>query len=660
MPKSTKNKDISIECELDGTLEKTIIMIPETTVKSGYKEIFNLNKIASKRPVSCANGKLIKMENKKNNKISFRQISNFKPEDKIIKFILSAFIIKTMDKDEPVNMNVTLNKGNNAFSSVNATCKLNKKVSISNAPVSENLECTIENVDNPKEYKGLELVDSEEISGIPNNPNMTNTSVVDELIEKGEIKNLTKEEDKNETPPVFTPKSFNGLGCRSSGVFSIKGKFNKKIDKHFRFNLPLSYPLIDVKCTIPESNDTSDIDIICQTKSPFTKSKIIIEPLTVSKNNSEVISLLPTSSENEISCENYQAVSLKKKRKKLKAPFSFRQAQKFEYNKDKGIISFILYVIKKATANIPKKLELKVRPVSDNGRRRLDSGKDFTPINMDCTADSAASDPVKLSCNGEGNKGSSVSGAVILDSDDISGIPSDENSSNPKLVDDLISKKIVNDCSNGCSLPTFKNGNFEKPIQGSTINIKGDIEGNITNSSIFNLSIFPDSYGDCQINNDTKLIECYNKEEIENSIILIEESVVKSLDGKELFLLKDGVKSDSDDISLLISDKEHLKEEDPGNPNTTDDTTTPSPPSPPAASAKNFFNKASEDRGLSGGAIAGIIIACVVAIAAALGIAYLIKSREKTVAPIEQIDAIQIGNSTDIGTSVGHFDTTTA
>ena len=182
----------------------------------------------------------------------------------------------------------------------------------------------------------------------------------------------------------------------------------------------------------------------------------------------------------------------------------------------------------------------------------------------------------------------------------------------------------------------------------------------IPNSSIFNLSIFPDSYGDCQINNDTKLIECYNKEEIENSIILIEESVVKSLDGKELFLLKDGVKSDSDDISLLISDNKHLKEEDPGNPNTTDDTTTPSPPSPPAASAKNFFNKASEDRGLSGGAIAGIIIACVVAIAAALGIAYLIKSREKTVAPIEQIDAIQIGNSTDIGTSVGHFDTTTA
>ena len=654
-------------------------MIPETTVKSGYKEIFNLKKIASKRAVSCANGKLKKINKKKDNKISFRQISHFKPEEKTIKFIFTAFILKSMEKEEFINLNVTLDKGNNTFSSETAKCTLKDKITVSNGPVSENFECTIDNVENATEYKGLELVDSEDVSGIPSDPNMTNTSVVDELIESGEIKNLTIEENKNNTPPVFTPSSLNGLGCRSSGSFTIKGKFNKKIDKHFRFNLPLSYPLIDAKCTVPESNDTDEIDIVCQTKSPFTKSKIVIEPLTVSKNNSEVISLLSTSSEDEISCENYQAVSLKKKRKKFKAPFSFRQTQKFK--KNNGVITFILYVLKKAeAASIPKSLEIKVRPVKENGRRRLDSsGDDLTPVNMDCTAEPTESDLVQLSC--KGNADPSASGVVILDSDDISGIPLDKNSSNPKLVDDLINKKIVDDCSSGegCSLPKFENGKFDE--LSSTIYIKGDIDikdGNIANSSIFNLSIFPDSYGDCQINTDTSKIECYNKEEIEDSLILIEETVVKSPNGSDLFLLKGGVKSDRDDISLLASDNVHLyskedspSSEEPINPSTSpSNTNEPAPPSPtsapsnstvpsPVSSVKNFFNKASEDRGLSGGAIAGIVIACAVALIAALGIAYIIKSRGK-IEPSQQIETIQLGNSNDIGTSVGHFNSTTA
>ena len=665
LPKSTKNTEVRIECELDGTLEKTILMIPETTVKSGYKEIFNLNKIKSKRAVSCANGKLKKINKKKDNKISFRQISGFKPEGKNIKFIFTAFILDSMKKGNSINMNVTLNKGNNIFTSQTAKCTLNKDVA-SSLGASESFECTIENVENATEYKGLELVDSEDVSGIPNNPNMTNTSVVDDLIESGEIKNLSLEENKNNIPPVFNLSSIDGLGCRSSGAFFIKGLSNKKVDKSFRFNLPLSYPLIDAKCTVPEINKTGEeIEIVCQTKSSFTKSKIVIEPLTVSKNNSEVISLSSASSNDEISCENYQAVSLKKKRKKFKAPFSFRQTQKFE-NKN-GVINFILYVLKKAeAASIPKNLEIKVRPVIGNGRRRLDSGDDLTPVNMDCTAASTDDDPVKLSCSGKADP--SASGLVILDSEDISGIPLDENSANPKLVDELINEKIVVDCSSErCSLPEFTNGKFDD--LSSTFYINGEIKnGDKVNNSVFNLSIFPDSYGDCQINTDTGKIECYNKEEIDDSLVLIEETVVKSSNGTDLFLLKGGVKSESDDISLLASDLEHLvpnngsepltpESSTPTSSPTSSPTSTPNNSTTPISSVKNFFNKASEDRGLSGGAIAGIVIACAVALIAALGIAYIIKTREK-IEPSQQIETIQLGNSNDIGTSVGHFNST--
>ena len=327
--------------------------------------------------------------------------------------------------------------------------------------------------------------------------------------------------------------------------------------------------------------------------------------------------------------------------------------------KKNGVISFILYVLKKAEANIPKKVEIKVGLVKGNGRRRLDSGNDLTPVNMDCNVDSTDSDTVPLTCSGNGD--SSGAGVVILDSDDISGIPLDENSSNPAVVDDLINKKIVKDCSNGCSLPNVTNGKFDD--LSSTIYIKGDMDDGIKNSSIFNLSIFPDSYGDCQINTDTKLIECYNKEEIENSQVLIEETVVKDLDGKDLFFLKGGVTSNSDDISLLINDDVHSKEEDtpqtnPSSSSNSTEQTTTTPSSPASSVKKNFNNKANENKGLSGGAIAGIVIACAVAVIVAFLVAYFFKTSGKP--PVQQVEQIQMGSSNDIGASVGHFNSSVA
>ena len=652
LPKSPKGKKAFIVCELDGTLEKTKIMIPETTVKSGYKELFNLNKIQSKRKVTCANGKLKKMEKKKDNKISFRQISHFKPNgnDKV-KFIFSAFVLENMKKGKTIDMNVNLDKGDNTFLNANATCTLKNDVSGSNG---EDFECEVEKVENADKVKGVELVESEEISGVPSDPNMTNTSVVDELIDSGEVKDLTEDKNKKDAPPVFEPKSINGLGCRSSGQFSIKGKFNKKIDKHFRFNLPLSYPSIDARCTVPESSSGEEVDVTCQTRSTFTKSKIIIEPTTVSKNNTEVVTMKSASLDDEISCEDYLAVSLRNKRKKFKAPFSFRQAQNFD-NKN-GLIKFVLFALLKKDA--PKKvqsktietIEIKVVLLKD-GRRRLNSGDNSTPLNINCDTKSTQGDTAELNCEGKGEG----NGVVVKGSDDLSGVPSDENSANPAKVDDKIKKNQLVDCTGDkcASLPKFTNAKIDNDkCTKDTIYIKGEIEdkeGKLPDGAIFDLSYFPDSYGDCQIDKSKKLIECYNKEEIENSIVLVEETVVKAANGTDLFLLEGGVKSDKDDLSFSISDKVH-KEEEPN-------ATVTDPTSPPVSSVKNnYFKKESSDRGLSGGAIAGIVIACVVAVAAAIAVIYFVKTGGSK--SVEQVETIPMENSNDIGASIGHFKAT--
>lgn len=98
----------------------------------------------------------------------------------------------------------------------------------------------------------------------------------DKLIESGELLDFTLEENKNNTSPIFKTSSFNSISCKSSEVFLLKGKFNKKIN-HFKFNLPLSYPQIETRCTAPESNEGEEIEIVCRTKSLFSKLKMIVE-----------------------------------------------------------------------------------------------------------------------------------------------------------------------------------------------------------------------------------------------------------------------------------------------------------------------------------------------------------------------------------------------
>ena len=243
--KEYKDLEYKIVCELDGTIENNKIMIPQTIIFKGYKEMFALNKISTKREVSCINGILKKANKKLNNKITFRQVNNYISSEKEISFIFSAFALENMKKGKQIYMNMNLNLGKDIFISKIAICVL--KESVSGASLEEQIpvdfSCSIKGLDNTNVIIGLELISCEEITGIPNNPNMTNPIEVDKLIKKGEIKDYSLKENKNVFPPAFKISSLNSLGCKSTGIFKLKGKLYKP-SKHFRFNLPLSYPLL--------------------------------------------------------------------------------------------------------------------------------------------------------------------------------------------------------------------------------------------------------------------------------------------------------------------------------------------------------------------------------------------------------------------------------
>ena len=643
LPKSTKNNEVKIECELDGTIENEKIMIPETTVLFGFKEIFTFNKIQTKREVSCANGKLKKMNKKLENKISFRQMSHFKPSGKIVSFILSAFIIENMEKGKEISMDVNLDKGNEEFLTETATCKLNEAVSgaSEDKQVASDFECSIENIEDAEKVIGLEVLKCDEVSGIPSEPNMTNPAEVDKLIESGEVLDYTLEVNKKSIPPSFKTASITSLGCRSSGVFKLKGKFDKKIE-HFRFNLPLSYPLVDTRCDVPEANEGEDIEVICKTKSPFSSSKIIIEQSTITKNNSEAISLLPISSEEEVSCEDFKEVYTRKMEKLYRAPFSFRQVSNFK--NDNGIIHFLLFVFKTEFYKGEKEITISINSILKSSLRHLDD--DIIPLNVDCTATSTESNPISFDCPLKGSP--LINNVVVTDSDELSGIP-ENDLANPSVVDDLIKNGTVKDCSkDDCSLPTFTGELSYSDCNSGIINIEnGKIDGDIKDGSVFNLSISPESYGDCQISVNDKKIECYNKEEILDGKIIIPETVVRDKENStDLFKLT-GVVSDTDDISCAINDDMHASPTEP-----SDTPSNEISPNKTISDGHRYVRNKSSS-GLSGGAIAGIIIGVIAAIIALISIIVIAKQRSNVKPPMENISINN--NNNVISDSLGNF-----
>ena len=554
LPKSNKDADVEIKCTLDGTIDESKIMIGQTTVLINQKEEFILDKISTETKVSCSNGKLKKMNKKLDNKLSFRQMSHFKPSGNEVSYSFSALAVDNMPKGKKIGMNVNLEKKSHEYLSKTASCTLSSEITGASETVQvpADFDCSVADVPNAEEFVGLELSSCEEINGIPEDLNMTNPATIDALIEIGKIPDFTLEENKVNIPPTFKPSSFGSVGCKSSGVFSIKGKFNKVINKHFKFNLPLSYPSIESRCTVPEAKEGEDVEIECKTKSSFSSSKIIIEQSTISKDNSEIMTLLSSSSEEEISCGDYFSVSKKKMRKKFKSPFSFRQTQKFKNNN--GDISFSLFAFKTENYHNEKSLEIKANLIKNSALRHLE---EVIPTYIGCGASSTSSNPIELECSTKAD--SDVTGVTILDSDDLMGIPSNETLSNPALLDSLIREGKAKDCSaESCSLPIFSKAKFSNSVcQNGTINITGDIDGVIPDGSIFNLSIYPDSYGDCNITLNSKKIECFNKEEIDSQPVMIEEVTVSNMNSTDLFLLKGGVKSDDDDISCAINENLH-------------------------------------------------------------------------------------------------------
>ena len=105
--------------------------------------------------------------------------------------------------------------------------------------------------------------------------------------------NLSLEENKNNkniTPPTFDIKRIDTDLCDEKGKMIITGSFDEDIIDQLTFEIPLSFPMTDVKCKVESA--TANVDITCkiQKVKKFEKFKrFVFEPRMIKNKKKEIL-----------------------------------------------------------------------------------------------------------------------------------------------------------------------------------------------------------------------------------------------------------------------------------------------------------------------------------------------------------------------------------
>lgn len=289
---------ILIKCNTMDNFNKEIIQIESKIVYDiDYNELFYISSTESLSYINCENNMEIKKgeaTKKLNAILSFRQASKFKKDNNKYHFFLATFIKENIEYNTKITLKVKLkNEVNNTIKNVINKRKLSPS-EIQNAECSVRLKTDIDEIgvgaagwdcetgeSSISDAIGLDIIGSDDISGIPDDPALIDPAQTDELIAKGEIYDYSIEENLNELLPIFNTLALNYSLCRNNGSFYFEGNVTSSIPKDVVFNLTLSYPETVFACRLPRTLKGQITQIECFNRDYFENSSIIIEETVI-------------------------------------------------------------------------------------------------------------------------------------------------------------------------------------------------------------------------------------------------------------------------------------------------------------------------------------------------------------------------------------------
>ena len=325
-----ENQDTSVRCKMNSveanykayiycdTFENinNINISPKIIYGMNNNELFYLNETQFLDNIYCANNdqiKLTKAKKKMESFVSFRQVSKFRKLDNRYSFFLATFIKKEIDFDQKIYLTVLIKsptqninshiKGRTLyFRKLSPTeeqtveCTVNSKTNINSDGIgAAGWGCTTGESSIP-DAEGLDIIESDEIAGIPSDPKLIDPAKTDSLIQSGEVKDYSVEENLNILLPLFRTLELNYSMCKNNGSLLFIGTTSSTIENDVLFNLTLSYPNSIFACKLPRSLKDQLTQIECYSREEFENYTLLVEETVIRYENTEYFILRNTSS----------------------------------------------------------------------------------------------------------------------------------------------------------------------------------------------------------------------------------------------------------------------------------------------------------------------------------------------------------------------------
>ena len=633
-----------MECKIDREIEGKTIEITQTIIKEGINEVLLLGSFMPEEQITCANAIYLESTEKSSITISFRQVSHFEKKSNGFSFYFISLLSKEYKKGYNLNLKMDV-EIKRKYVKKNANCILEEDASpAAGALVQANFLCSVDL--SPSEYSNTNFNTirvsqaNDKIGGISNlneiteNPYKTDLAIK-EIKEKRAKKEYISEyadivdylEEKVEINPIFNIDYIKDADtCEYTGKFILVGAPTDNITEDVKFDLPLSYPNDILRCEMITSKKNDYIEIICKSLFGFKGVEyIIFEQRLITKKNKEII-IIPNKQiklNKTINCIDYNSAKISLVKKRSTSGLFFLQVSKFAPLLNS--FNFFLALTRRETKvpfkqnhQIPVKLKFPSKMLLRNLEEVLYGITAKCDINNELQTDYAAG----YDCaNSDSFSGTPLSMEIEANKiEDIEGIP---YSANPDKLNYNIDYSLLQNLKNIDNLPTaeIQNINADTCSENGIFNItailnKSDnLKSNY--SDVWIMFSVPETRGLCEITIKEKnmTMTCQNEENFYITQVFIERQAVQDSEGNEIFFIESFINPEqfACDISFNLITK-------------TNGTNTEEP-------EENFktgrFSFRRNNSGLSGGAIAAIVICSVVIIAVVITLVYLNKRNIK-------------------------------
>ena len=630
-----------LECKTDRQIEDKTIRIAQTIIKEEIKEVLLLGSFMPEDQVTCANAIYKESTEKSSITVSFRQVSHFEKKSNGFSFYFTSLLSKEYKKGYNLILKMDV-EINGKYTEKNANCILNDDAyPAAGAVVQGNFLCSVDL--SPSEYTNTNFTTirvsqaNDKIGGISDldkiteNPYKTDLAIKEikekrakneYISEYADIVDYLEEEVK--IKPIFNIDYIKDSDtCGETGKFILVGATTDDITEDVKFDLPLTYPNDILKCEMIASKKNDKIEITCKSTFGFKDvQNIIFEQRLITKKNKELV-IIPNKQINldqMINCVDYNSAKIQLVKQRSNSGLFFLQVSKFAplLNSFKFFIALTKRETKvpfKKTHELPIKLKFSSKMFLRNLEEVLSGVKAKCDINNELQTDYAAGYDCANSDSFSGTPQSmEIETAKI---EDIGGIPESANPDklnynidysllqNLKTIDDLPTVEIQNINADTCS----ENGEFNMT---AILNKNGNLKSIYSDVRI-TFSV-PETRGLCEIiiKDKNMSMTCQNEENFYITQIFIERQPVQDSEGNEIFFIESFINPEqfACDISLNLATK--TKNTNLENDTTLTDTSTDGPVKNSISRRAMFRNNNS---GMSGGAIAAIVISLVVAIA---------------------------------------------